>query len=115
MKTVGVRSEFHSQRCYQLYLYAVGLAQQVNDYIEKGFLLFNNDGGIIKRKLLFYHSDEPCILEQHEAMSSMWIGGVYDTSDRIIVSGEYTKKSIRMLFSEIMLYDPKDKKKLCLD
>ena len=42
-RVLGTVDEFHSQKCFDLYMYAVGFAKQINSYLDTGYLVFNND------------------------------------------------------------------------
>lgn len=105
-KEIGTIDEFHSKRCYDLYMYGVELAKQINDYIDKGYIVIFEDE-IIKTKFEFYDNEyrpEPYI----KISNLIYIGYVYDNSGKVWLEREYTKKSIRDKFSKFKIVNPKD-------
>ena len=48
----GTVDEFHSQKYYDLYLYAIEFAKQINNYIDKGYIVLDGDD-VFKNKFVF--------------------------------------------------------------
>ena len=104
-KTEGTVDEFRTKTCYGLYMYAVGLAKQVNDYIDKGWLVSRN--GEALGRFIFRSMGEPCIAEEKGNCSLAWFGSFYDSTGKVWLHGDVTKKIIREKFEEIIICNPK--------
>lgn len=102
--------KFHSQECYDLYMYAVGLAKQVNAYLDKGWLVL--DSGRPIRKFVFHHLGSPCVAQKYDNVTSIWLGIYTDDRCRVVLSGVDSKNSIWEQFQKIQVFNPKDGKRL---
>ena len=102
---LGTVDEFHTKTCFKLYMYAVGLAKQVNEYIDKGWLVLQ-DGEQLS-KFVFYSMDKPCVAEKRGNCSFIWFSSCYDTEGKVWLSRYTTKKKIREEFQKIQICDPK--------
>lgn len=111
-KEIGTIDEFHSKHCYELYLYAVTLAKQINEYIESGYLVVNieeNYSEFLTNPFKFYLKDEPAVaISCSKNSTNVWVGFVYDDEGKIWLTGEVTKKYIKKMFSKIKICDPKN-------
>lgn len=112
MGKIGTPDQFHSKTCYKLYTYALSLAKQVNDYIEKGYLVVYKDQFL--NKFVFYNelNEEPYIGERNGNATYIWFGSVFDENGKVYLCNDYTKKKIRNKFKEIKIYNPRYKEKL---
>lgn len=109
-KQLGTVDEFHTKSCYKLYMYAVSLAKQVNEYIDRGWLVLYK--GKPLKKLVFYSINSPCIGERDGNCTIIWIGSTYDVEGRVWLHGDYTKKTIKERFQKIQIFDPANAVKL---
>ena len=107
---LGTINEFHTKSCYKLYLYAVELAKQANDYIDKGWLVL--DDGQPLKKFVFYSMGSPCVAEKDGNCTMVWFGSCYDDEGKVWLHGDYTKKRIRERFKKIQIFDPANAVKL---
>jgi hypothetical protein len=111
MEKIGTIDEFHSKTCYNLYMYAVKLAKQVNEYIDKGCLVLSGEQRIDK---FIFHKDDPCIAEYDGYTSMIWYGSCYDDNGKVWLHGDVTKKQIKKDFKNIDIYEPANRIKLKL-
>jgi len=102
---IGTIDEFHTQTCYNLYMYAVGLAQKVNEYIDSGFLVLHNNQPM--NKFVFYGMMGPCVAEEDGNCMIVWFGSGHDDDGKVWLHGDYNKKTILEQFREIKIIDPK--------
>lgn len=102
---LGTVNEFHSKKCYDLYLYAVGFAKQINSYLENGYIVFN-DTEYFKNKFVFYGNDRPYIAERSGNCSFIYFGSTFDNEGKVWLHGEETKKSIKERFSKFKFVKP---------
>lgn len=106
--SIGTPQEFRTKKCFDLYMYAVSLAEQVNAYIDKGWLVI--DEGAPLNRFVFYAMGSPCIAEKSDSGGTVvyagWYGSVSDENGKVCFHGEYTKKSIRERFQQILIFDP---------
>jgi len=109
-KQLGTVDEFHTKSCYKLYMYAVSLAKQVNEYIDKGWLVLHE--GQPLKKFIFYSRCSPCIAEKDGNCIIIWIGSTYDVEGKVWLHGDYTKKTIKERFQKIQIFDPANAVKL---
>lgn len=111
-KQLGTVDEFHTKSCYKLYMYAVSLAKQVNEYIDRGWLVLHE--GQPLKKFVFYSivSGSPCVAERDGNCTIAWIGSSYDKEGRVWLHGDYTKKTIKEKFQKIQIFDPANAVKL---
>lgn len=109
-KQLGTVDEFHTKSCYKLYMYAVSLAKQVNEYIDRGWLVLHE--GQPLKKFVFYSMDSPCIGERDGNCTVAWIGSSRDKEGRVWLHGDYTKKAIKEKFQKIQIFDPANAVKL---
>lgn len=109
---IAKENEFHSKSCYELYLYAVSLAKQVNEYIDKGYIVTEDNYPF--NKFVFYdtHSNKPIIAEKKNEALYVWYGTATDYNGKVWLHGEITKKSIKKDFKKIVIIEPKHKIKL---
>jgi len=107
---LGTVDEFHTKTCYKLYMYAVSLAKQVNEYIDKGWLVLDEVQPL--KKFVFYSMGSPCVAERDGNCTMVWFGSSYDDEGRVWLHGEYTKKSIKERFEKIQIFDPANAAKL---
>lgn len=107
---IGSRDEFRTKSCYKLYLYAVKLANQVNEYIDKGFLVLS-DGEPVNRFVFYGHSN-PCVGEGSDRCIVSWVGNTFDDNGKVWLHGDVTKTDIKKMFKNILIYNPKDSIKL---
>lgn len=107
MKEIGTIKDFHSKKCYDLYMYAVSIAKQINDYINKGYLIINEEG-IQTNKFLFYTDDNPCIaVKLNENSTLIYLGSSWDSNGKVWISGDgESKLTIRKLFNDIKIINP---------
>ena len=70
-KQLGTVDEFHTKSCYKLYMYAVSLAKQVNEYIDRGWLVLYK--GKPLKKFVFYSINSPCIGGRDGNCTIIWI------------------------------------------
>lgn len=112
MEKIGTCDQFHSKTCYNLYMYALSLAKQVNNYIEKDYLVVYK--GHFLNKFVFYNelNDEPYIGERNGNTTYIWFGSVFDKNGKVCLCDDYTKEKIRNKFEEIKIYNPDYKEKL---
>lgn len=101
---LGTVDEFHTKSCYKLYMYAVSLAKQVNEYIEKGWLVMDEGQSI--KKFVFYSMESPCVAERDGNCTKVWFGSSYDKEGRVWLHGDCTKKTIKERFQKIQIFDP---------
>ena len=106
MKELGELKDFHSKSCYELYLYAVELAKQVNEYIDKGYFVIKD--GYLLGKFIFYDNiwEEAVVKEVEKNHSTIWVGGVYDNNGKVWLRGELTKNQIKEMFQKILISHP---------
>ncbi len=102
---LGTVDEFHSQKCYDLYLYAVAFAKQINEYINKGYIiLYGNE--VFKNKFVFYSMDRPCIAEKSGNCSFIYFGSTFDNDGKVWLHGDESKSSIKKWFSQFKMVKP---------
>lgn len=101
---LGTVDEFHSQTCFELYMYAVGFAKQINSYLNNGYLVFDNDK-YFKNKFVFY-GNRPYVSEQSGNCSFIYFGSTFDKEGRVWLHGEESKKSIKERFSKFKFVKP---------
>lgn len=104
-RVLGSVDEFHSQKCYDLYMYAVGFAKQINSYLDAGYLVFDNDE-YFKNKFVFYGNDRPYVAERSGDCSFIYFGSSFDNEGRVWLQGEETKKTIKDRFSKFKFVKP---------
>ena len=102
---LGTVDEFHSQKCYDLYMYAVGFAKQINSYLDAGYLVFDNDE-YFKNKFVFYSMDIPCVAERSGNCSFIYFGSTFDKDGKVWLHGEESKSSIKKRFSQFKMVKP---------
>ena len=102
---LGTIDEFHSPKCYELYLYAVGLAKQVNEYIDKGYIVFDGND-LFKNKFVFYCMNTPCIAEKSDYISFVYFGSSFDNDGKVWLSGIETKSTIKKRFEMFKFVKP---------
>lgn len=102
---LGTVDEFHSQKCYYLYLYAVEFAKQINEYIDKGYIVLDGDD-VFKNKFVFYSMDIPCIAERSDNCSIIYFGSTFDHNGKVWLHGEESKLSIKKRFSQFKMVNP---------
>lgn len=104
--SLGTVNEFHSKKCYDLYLYAVGFAKQINSYLENGYIVFD-DTEHFKNKFIFYRSNGiPCVAEISGNCSFIYFGSTFDKEGKVWLHGEESKKSIKERFSKFKFVKP---------
>ena len=91
-------------------MYAVSLAKQVNEYIDRGWLVLYK--GKPLKKLVFYSINSPCVGERDGNCTIIWIGSTHDVKGRVWLHGDYTKKTIKERFQKIQIFDPANAVKL---
>lgn len=97
----GDVDEFQTPDCYDLYMHAVSLAEKINNYIDKGWIVIKDWKHLWKFE--FYGIEKPLILQN----SSIWFGNTLDMEGKVIFSWEYTKKTIENKFAKIKICNPK--------
>lgn len=102
---LGTVDEFHSQKCYDLYLYAVGFAKQINEYIDKGYMVFDGDE-YHKNKFVFHSFDSPCIAEKSGNSYFIYFGSTFDHDGKVWLHGEESKSSIKKRFAQFKMVKP---------
>lgn len=109
---IAKENEFHSKCCYRLYLYVVSLAKQVNEYIDKGYIVTNDNYPF--NKFVFYdtHGNKPIIAEKKNETLYVWYGATTDYNGKVWLRGEITKKSIKENFEKLVITEPGSKIKL---
>jgi len=110
-KEIGTPEEFHSKKCYDLYLYAVSLAKQVNEYLDKGFIIFNGED-VFSDKFIFYHDKMPVVGYKSGRCFMGWLGQSWDKNGKVWIQGEDTKTSIKKMFSKFRFVRPENIEKL---
>ena len=102
---LGTVDEFHSQKCYDLYLYAVGFAKQINEYIDKGYIVLDGGDDVFKNKFVFY-KDRPCVAERSGNCSFIYFGSTFDYNGKVWLHGEESKSSIKKRFTQFRMVNP---------
>ena len=102
---LGTVDEFHSKKCYDLYLYAVELAKQINNYIDRGYIVLDGED-IFRNKFVFYSMDRPCVAERSGNCSFVYFGSTFDTNGKVWLHGEETRTSIKKRFLEFKIVNP---------
>ena len=105
--TLGTVDEFHSKKCFELYLFAVKLAEQINTYIDLGYIIINDDK-FIKNKFVFRDEKEPYVALRNGNSSRIYVGGCYDNNYKVWLHGEFTKKSIFDIFCKFKMVKPEN-------
>lgn len=104
------RDYFRTKTCYKLYLYAKSLAEQVNEYIDRGSLVFDEyDGFRALGKFVFEDIHKEPDVAQVSLNSNFRYSVLdkgYDRNGKIWICDEMTKKSIRALFENIRIVHP---------
>ncbi len=105
------RQYFHSDTCYKRFLYGKLYAEKINELLEKGYIVFDEDGrrileGFVIEKGEIFLKDENCLYG--------YIGSQYDDNGKIWLAGDsnYSKKAIAALFCKFTYINPKDIKKI---
>lgn len=102
---IGTIDEFHSKSCYKLYIYAVSLAKQINEYIDKGYIVIEK-GEIKTHKFIFHDCNSPCIATQDRHFTYVDIGNTYNIDGKVWLYGEETKKTIKERFDKFQIVNP---------
>jgi hypothetical protein len=101
---LGAVDEFHSKKCFELYLYAVKLAEVVNAHLDAGDIVFrtNAHGQFeqFKHKFAFYGSHGPLIIEKWDHCGFIYFGATTDNNGKVWLSKECDKKQIKGAFSQ---------------
>ena len=102
---LGTVDEFHSRECFDLYIYAVKFANQINNYINNGDLVFDGEE-YFKNKFVFYGSDKPYVAEKSGNCSFIYFGSTYDKDGKVWLKVEETKSTIKKRFSQFKFVKP---------
>ncbi len=105
-KLIGVRSDFHTQTCFNLYMYAVSLARQINAYIDNGYVVMKGEERINKFVFMCRMADAPCIGVLDGKYFWTWYGSTMSDEGKVCLREEVTKKQIRDDFRALRIYDP---------
>ena len=105
-----MKNKFHSKSCYKLYMYAKGLAEQVNQFIDKGYIVLDEEGHSFMK--FSFEKEYPCIVQIYGNVTITRIGGCRDENNRVWIHGDLTKKDIKNMFQKILIYKPENRIKL---
>lgn len=98
--------DFRSDKCYELYLYALSFAKQINEYIDNGFIVMDNNR-LFKYKFVFQSaSRKPCIALKIENSTLIWYGYSFSRDGKVWLSVIETKESIKKRFEQFKIIKP---------
>lgn len=103
---IGTIDEFHSKKCFELYMYAVEFAKQINSYLDDGYLVLNKNNEHTELKFVFYGINGPCIAQKSGNCLLVYFGHSIDKEGKVWIQGTTTKKSIKELFSKFKCVKP---------
>lgn len=99
--------EFHSKHCYDLFMYAVGLATQINEYIDKGYMVIDDDFYILEDKFIF-ESKNGYPMIKHECYKVLCPS--LDDNEKYWLSNDEdygSKNKIKAIFQQFKIVHPK--------
>ena len=105
---------FHNKHHYERYLWAVSIAEKINELIDTGHVIFDDEGHAVTGKFEFRYSDDtPKLNFRESATLSIMYLCTTTAEDKYWVP---TKKEFRKDFTEKFnkIVHPKDIKKLKL-
>lgn len=111
MEKIGRIEEFHSEKCFDLYMYAVGFAKQINSYLDAGYLVFDNCE-VFKNKFIFHNGNNPRVATKIGICNTNYIDFSFDNEGNICITGNETKESIKNRFSKFKFVKPCNIEKL---
>lgn len=109
------RKYFHSDTCYKRYLYMKRFTDQINDMLDKGYIVFDNDGEMILPDSRFVYDEGSIALRQSSTFRISYCGCTFDDDDLIyMLEKEFSFKEIKKMFAKFKYVDPKHIKQLKL-
>lgn len=111
---IGKLEEFHSKRCYERYMYAVKFGREINMYIDKGFLVFDENKEHVKGRFVFYGFSSPTIGIIEGNCTIGHFAATYDDDGKVWMTNEdnEAKKDIKKYFGSFSIVNPRDIKKI---
>jgi len=103
---IASKELFYDDFNYKKYLYAVSFAQQINDYLDKGFLVFEDNHRITGR-FVFEHSfyGTPIVGLKEDNSTSCVITESQDDDEKFYI--ENSAEEIFEIFKKFNIVNPK--------
>jgi hypothetical protein len=115
---LGTKEEFHSQKCYENYLYSVKLASKINELLDSGHLVFENNESFTNRFVFrSIIGNEPCIGEITKSGNSMftYFGNSFDKDGKVWFQKDENKSKILKRFQHFKMVRPENIEKINID
>lgn len=113
-KEIGTVEEFHSKKCYALYLFAVSLAKQINAYFDSGCIVFDINLHRVNGQFVFYGNNTPLVGIKDGMGIIGYVGYTFDEHNKVWLHGSISKKDILKMFLGFQIVRPENIEKINL-